>query len=478
MTRAPAHLQLMKQVDASDAVDADASEPTLTSVEGAGPDDGRLAHRATHRRTGGVPSRLEAEARLVGFVADLLDAPADATGRVVAGVGAAAIAVMRGARAARPLLRHGSVVLPRSAHPAYFAAAETVGLTPVVVPVDADGRAPLGAITSAIREDTVLVVASAPSYTHGTVDPVGWIAAATGAKDVPLHVDATSGGWAMAYAERAGRVGAPWGFAVPGVTSVAIDVGPESGDHADLSVVLHRDASGARAQDAATFVRGPLDLPSAWTRPSALLADVVETLQEIGHEGSAALAADALEATTALVEGLAEQGGVQVVARPEATVLSLRADTTCDVFTLADALHARGWTTHAVLPEVGAPLLRLPVTAAMLATVDALLDAIAEAVFEAQDRGRAQIDPTLDRMLETVDPEDVRDRSAQLLLEGAASLDAAEPGRPERRSATHLLVTAAQPGVREVLLSLHQDRLLLPVREGQPATTDSTVASE
>ncbi|MDO9458183.1 aminotransferase class V-fold PLP-dependent enzyme, partial [Nocardioides sp.] len=245
MTRAPAHLTLMRQADdAIDAIDAATQESALTPLAGAGPDDGRLAHPATRRRGAETPSLHTAEAQLLGFVADLLQAPDEAAGLVVAGVTEAAVVVLRGARDAGPGLKRATVVLPSSAHPAYFAAAETVGLVPVVVPVDLDGRAPLGAMAAAIHEDTVLVVASAPSYSHGTVDPVGWLAAATVAKGVPLHVDATSGGWAMAYAERVGRVGPSWGFAVGAVASVALDVGPETGAAADLTVVIHRDPAG------------------------------------------------------------------------------------------------------------------------------------------------------------------------------------------------------------------------------------------
>lgn len=493
MTRAPSHLQLMRRADlgaddSSDTHDTDTA-PALTQVAGTGPDDGRLAHPATRRRGSTTPSHHEAEARVVGHVADLLQAPRTAVGRVVAGgVEEAAVLVLRGARDARPGLRHGSVVLPSSAHPAWFAAAATVGLTPLVVPVDFEGRAPLGPTAAAIRDDTVLVVASAPGFTHGTVDPVGWIAAAAQAREVPLHVDASSGGWALAYAERDGRVGPSWGFAVGGVGSVSIDVGPESGRDADLVVVLHREAAGARGLDLARR-RGPVALPATWTRPSALLADVAETLAELGHDGCADLAGRALATTTRVVAGLSERPGVQVVACPDATTVALRADASCDVLTVADGLHARGWSAHPVLQEAGPMLLRLPVTAAMADAVEELLAAVDEAVAEAQDQGRQAVDPTLARLLHRLEPGEVADATAHLLLDAAATLDAADAaadadaGRPEGRAATHRLLAAAVPGVREPLLSVHRERLVRPVRPtgrpaGQPATSASTEANE
>lgn len=485
MTRGPAHLQLM-QADVDDAGPAPEltrgrRDPGLVEVTGTGPDDGRLAHPATRRRgesSLSALSLLEAEARLTGFVADLLDAPADASARVVAGIGTAALVALRGARDARGPMRYATVVLPASAHPAYFAAAATLGLHPVVVQVDPDGRVPLGSLASAIRDDTVVVVASAPSYTHGVVDPVGWIAAAAAARGVPLHVDAVCGGWAMAYAERAGRVGTSWGFAVGGVDSIAIDVGPESGGAADLTVLVHRDSLGARAAGAAELARGPLPLPTSWERPGALLADVVETLEEMGHDGCAELAQASLQATAALLAGLADQPGIQVAGTPEATVVSLRTDATCDVFTVADGLRHRGWTARPVLLDHGPPLLRLPVTAAVLPVVDDLVAAVAASVADAQELGRAQVDGTLERLLDRLDPEEVRDYSAHLLLDAASTLDRSVVDRDGNRSSTNLLLAAAEPRVRRALLGVHRDRLVRPVRPGgQPAAASETTAS-
>ena len=73
------------------------------------------------------------------------------------------------------------------------------------MPVGPDFRADAAAMAAAIDDDTVLVVASAPSYAHGVVDPVTEIAAAAAARGVRCHVDACIGGWVLPYAARLGR---------------------------------------------------------------------------------------------------------------------------------------------------------------------------------------------------------------------------------------------------------------------------------
>ena len=470
MTTATARLRLMDTAPTTDTSVDD--EPGLIAVDGTALDDGRLAHPATHGLKRGEQSprsRQEAENELVGFVCDLLQAPDAAVGTLAGGLVESALMVLRAARDARPTLKRPAIVLPHSAHPAWFAAAAAVGVRAVVAPVADDGSVQVGPMTALIRDETVLVLASAPSYTHGTVDPVNWIAAAAAAHDVPLHVDASSGGWALAYAGLAGRVRQPWGFAVAGVASITIDVGPDRGTAADLSVLVHRDAADRRAVHASCLSpRGPLDTAAVWTPPSAVLAEVAETLREVGHARCAELALDGLDATARLAEGLLDARGVTLVAQPDATTIALRADTTCDIFVFADALHDRGWSAQPLFPETGPAMLRLPVTAAMLPLVDECLQAMQESAAEAQARGRAQIDPTLERLLEQLDPSDVSAYAAELLLDAAAVLDESDTEHPERRQATNLLLKAADPRIRELLVTYQRDRLSKPVRRGAP----------
>ncbi len=471
MTSATARLKLMAT---SPDADADA-EPALTGLAGIEMDDGRLAHPATHGVKSGAEaprSRQQAENELVGFVCDLLRAPDDTVGSVAAGIVESALMIVRAARDARPHLKRPTVVLPQSAHPAWFAAAASVGVTPVVAPVALDGSVQVGPMTALIREETVLVVASAPSYTHGTVDPVAWIAAAAAANEVPLHVDASNGGWALAYAELAGRVRHAWGFAVPGVSSLTIDVGPDRGVSSDLSVLLHRDAADLRGTYASSqSEHGPLDTAAAWRPPSGVLGELAETLREVGHVRCAELALDSLEATARLAEGLLDARGITLVARPDATTIALRADTTCDIFVFADALHHRGWSAQPLFPENAPPMLRLPVTAAMLPFVQECLTAMEEAAEDAQDRGRAQVDPTLERLLEKLDPDAISPYAAALLLDAAAVLDESETDQRGRRQATNLLLKAAPPEIREALVAFQRERLSKPLRHGTPVLT-------
>ena len=70
-----------------------------------------------------------------------------------------------------------AMILPVTGHAAFHKAAHYLCVKPVVVDVDHETfRADSRRIEEAITGNTILLVASAPSYAHGVVDPIPEIA--------------------------------------------------------------------------------------------------------------------------------------------------------------------------------------------------------------------------------------------------------------------------------------------------------------
>ena len=123
------------------------------------------------------PSLLRMEQDLIATAAQLLDGPPETVGTVTSGGTESILLAVQTARDARPDITQPTMVLPTSAHGAFHKAAHYFGVRPIFVPVDAEsGRAVASAMAHAIADDTVLVVASAPSYAHGVIDPITQIA--------------------------------------------------------------------------------------------------------------------------------------------------------------------------------------------------------------------------------------------------------------------------------------------------------------
>ena len=284
------------------------------------------------------------ERDLISFGRTVFHGP-DAVGSVTSGGTESCLLAVKAARdhaGARP--GTGSIVLPSTAHAAFLKAAELFGLRVIRVPVDPGTTAvdPV-AVASAIADDTVLVVVSAPNYPTGTLDPVADVAEITAARGVALHVDACLGGFALAWwdgPERQDQL-PPWDFRVPGVTSLSADLHKYGYAPKGASLLLHADRDRHRAQYfAVTDWPGyPVVNPTLLgSRSAAGLAAAWAITRTLGESGFAELVLQIRVASERLVATVDAIDGLRVVGDPVGPVFAVAADESA-----ADPLDPHVW---------------------------------------------------------------------------------------------------------------------------------------
>ena len=414
------------------------------------------------------PSLLTMENELVGFAATLLDGPSTTVGTVTSGGTESVLLAVQGARDSRPDVERPRMVLPVTAHAAFHKAAHYFGVEPVMVGVDDEFRARPDAMAAAIDESTVLVVASAPSYAHGVVDPVTEIAAAAAAHGVRCHVDACIGGWVLPYAARLGRPVTPWTFAVEGVTSISVDLHKYAYAPKGTSVLLHRTPDLRRPQFFAS-AQWPgytmLNPTMQSTKSGGPLAGAWAVVNTIGDEGYLALTEKVLDGVDRLVAGIDAIQGLRVVVRPDSTLVAFATDATCDVFTITDAMTRAGWYVQPQLSfEGGEPTIHLSLSAATADHVEEFLDALAAAVRDAVAQGPIAIDPGIVEFVGALDAATLTDDDFDGLLAAVGMAGGDGVGLPESMAEINALLDLAVPALREALLSAFLDRLQRPAR--------------
>jgi glutamate/tyrosine decarboxylase-like PLP-dependent enzyme len=418
------------------------------------------------------PSLLRMENELVGFACDLLGAPASAVGTVTSGGTESILLAVQAARDAHPEVAAPTMVLPSTAHAAFLKAAHYFGVRPVVVPVGPDFRADPVATEGALDESCVLVVASAPSYAHGVVDPVAELAALAAARGIRCHVDACIGGWVLPYAARLGRDVPAWTFEVEGVTSVSVDLHKYAYTPKGASILLHRTPALRRPQ---FFARADwpgytmLNSTTQSTKSGGPLAAAWAVVQQIGVEGYLRLTEQVLDGMDRLLAGLVEVPALHVVAAPDSTLVALETDGSCDVFTIADEMLAAGWYVQPQLTHRGhAPTLHLTLSAATAPHVEEFLAALAAAVGNAVAAGPVRVDPGVADFVRALDPAALSDSDFDGLLAAVGMGAGADGGvaLPRRMAEINALLDLAAPALREALLVAFLDRLTRPVRAG------------
>jgi len=413
------------------------------------------------------PSLLRMEQDLVGMAADLLDGPPGTVGSATSGGTESLLLAVQTARDARPEIERPTMVLPTSAHASFHKAGHYFGVRPVFVDVDpGTGRAVPAAMAAAITADSVLVVASAPSYAHGVVDPVTEIAAAAAARGVRCHVDACIGGWLLPYLRRDEPNRPAFSFAVPGVTSISVDLHKYAYTPKGASILLHRSPELRRPQFFAT-ARWPgytmINSTLQSTKSGGPLAAAWAVTRFIGDAGYAALARQVRDGMRYLVEATATLEHLRLLVPPDASLAAFAADDQVDVFTVCDELLARGWYAQPQLSFGPFPAtLHVSISAATVPALPDLVAALRASVSAAATLGPVTADPAVVTALATLDPGTLDEAAFTGLLQAAGLADAGGLVLPERMAGVNALLDAAPSAVREALVTAFVDQLSRP----------------
>jgi sphinganine-1-phosphate aldolase len=428
------------------------------------------------------PSLLAMENALVAAAGRLLgggpgtDAP-EVVGSVTSGGTESLILAVKAARDAHPEITQPRLLVPSTAHAAFAKAAHYLGVTLDTVPVGETPKAPKpaalltdthhlradpAAMAAAIRPETVLVAASAPSYAHGVVDPIPELAAIAAARGVRFHVDACFGGWVLPYLRRLGVALPAFDFAVPGVTSISVDLHKYAYAPKGVSILLHRDAT-LRLPQYFAYAGWPgytmVNPVISSTRSGGPIAAALATLRHLGDDGYLRLAGRTRDAVEVLARAVDETDGVRLYAPSETTVVCLAAEPDVDLFVLADELAARGWHTQPQLSygPISATI-HLTVTAAVAATAADFAPDLADAVAATRARGPIPLPQSLVEAAGALTPEMVTPELIEGLAEGLGLGEDLAQGM----AAVNSLLNAAPPALREALLAGFLSQLQRP----------------
>ncbi|WP_375492496.1 pyridoxal phosphate-dependent decarboxylase family protein [uncultured Jatrophihabitans sp.] len=293
------------------------------------------------------PSLARLETAAADMVAGLLHGPAGAAGLTSGGTESIFVAVSVARDVARERgVQRPFIVTAETAHPAFAKACHLLDIDQVRVPVRADKRLDVAALTAKVGTDTALVVASAPCYPYGVVDPVEQVATLAAERGVPCHVDACLGGLILPFLAELGQPVPPWDFRVPGVTSISADVHKYGYSFKGASVIAFATPELAARRvwfDDGVWGGGTYGTPTpAGTRPAPPIAGAWAALTHLGHEGYRAKAAAVLCARDALVDAVASIDGLRLSAQPDGPVLRMTSDS-LDMAAVADAMEDRRW---------------------------------------------------------------------------------------------------------------------------------------
>ena len=256
---------------------------------------------------------------------DLLHAPDGAGGSTTAGGTESILMAMKAARdwarEHRPVSGAPEVVVPKTAHAAFDKGAEWLGMKVVRMGRSEGWRADVAGMADAIGENTVMIAGSAPPYPYGETDPIEELAQLAQEHDLWMHSDGCIGGMILPFMKALGDAIPPFDFAVPGVTSMSVDMHKFGYAHKGISLCLLRDRALERYHRT-TFDGWPAGTYSTptitGTRSGGGVASAWAVMTHLGEEGYLRIHEVQRRIRERLIEGIGAIEGLAVLGHPHA----------------------------------------------------------------------------------------------------------------------------------------------------------------
>jgi sphinganine-1-phosphate aldolase len=334
------------------------------------------------------PSLLKIETDVVRAMINLLRGDSNAVGHLTSGGTESIMLAVKTARdkarAEHPEITQPEMVLPKTAHAAFHKAAHYLSVKPIVVDIDPQTfKVRTEDMRRAITANTILLVASAPSYSQGVIDPIMEIGKIALEKNILFHVDACVGGLHLSFMRKLGYELPDFDFTVPGVTSISADLHKYGYAAKGCSAIMYRSKDIRKYQIfASTETTGytlinPTMLSSKTGGP---MAGAWAILNFLGEEGYKKIVQEVQEATKRLIDGINAIDDLQVLGEPVMSMFSFKSDV-INVYQLADEMNKRGWYIQGQFSTPFTPRnLHVSVNQGTIHNVEALLKDLRECV--------------------------------------------------------------------------------------------------
>lgn len=248
--------------------------------------------------------------------------------------------------------------------------------------MDASGRMSVSEVYKAMTKNTILIYASAPSYPHGTIDPIEELAKIALNWKCCLHVDACLGGFVLPFAKSLKSTKIPsFDFQVQGVTSLSVDTHKYGCAQKGSSIVLYHSNSLRKYQyTSVTEWSGGLYISPSQpgSRSGGLIAQTWAALLFNGYNGYKNAAHKILISAQYFREQIQSIPGLELLGADVTMVVAWTSGhPKLNIYMINDILSNMGWELSVLHAP---PALHLCLTSANIGSLESLVTDLRSAV--------------------------------------------------------------------------------------------------
>ncbi len=239
------------------------------------------------------------------------------------------------------------MLLPVTAHAAFDKASQYFNIRIRRIPVDSNSTADPKEARKAITRNTIVMVGSAPSFPHGTIDPIRELSEIALERKIGFHTDACLGGFILPWAEKLGYDIPPFDFRLPGVTSISVDTHKYGFAAKGTSVILYRGYALRHYQfyKTADWPGGLYFSPTfAGSRPGGLSAACWAAMLSMGEEGYLKATEKIMKTADEIQRGISEIPDLHIVGKPLFDIAF--GSKTINIYNVLDFMKKKRWSLN------------------------------------------------------------------------------------------------------------------------------------
>ncbi|MCP3922775.1 MAG: aminotransferase class V-fold PLP-dependent enzyme [Desulfobacterales bacterium] len=299
------------------------------------------------------PSASKYEAEIISMTSDMLGArysESDICGCVTSGGTESILLAMKTYRdyaEDKKGIKKPEMIVPVTAHAAFDKASEYFKIKMRHIPVDSNYMADVEAVKNAITRNTIVIVGSAPTFPHGTIDPIDDLSELARENNIGFHTDACLGGFVLPWAKKLGYDIPNFDFWLKGVTSISADTHKYGYAAKGTSVVMYRNEELRHYQyfTASDWPGGLYFSPTfAGSRAGALSASCWASLLSIGEKGYIYATKKIMDSAKIIKNGIQDISELYILGKP-LWVIAFGSDE-IDIYRVMDFMTKKGWSLN------------------------------------------------------------------------------------------------------------------------------------
>jgi len=245
------------------------------------------------------------------------------------------------------------IIAPETVHSSVDKAAWLLGVELVKASVDSQYKAVPEEIEESINNNTVGIFVTAGTTYVGQLDPIDQIGVIAADNGLPLHVDAAFGGFVIPFLEELGLGKHPFGFEVPGVTSVSVDPHKTGLAPIPSGCLLFRKEKHLQAITRnVPYIPFDSRIPTLLgTRPAAPVIATWAIMKHLGREGYQSIVKECMTVTELAHKRTKENPHLQCAIKPVLNILGITSKK-ISIDAIVREMEERGWKMgSSPLPE-------------------------------------------------------------------------------------------------------------------------------